>query len=125
MKRSHLLSRAAAVLACFLAAAMLWPHRAAAAPSRAEKLARFDAGYAQCEQRFAQMRGQRDKTYAALYRLRDDDTTRGELQRLRQGEEYRVAHRRATRALARQASASDVATRLEQQCRALEREASK
>jgi hypothetical protein len=97
----------------------------AAAPSRAESLARFDAGYTQCEQRYPAMRGGRDKTYAALYRLRYDDATRGELERVRDSATYKGEHRRAAKKLARQASTPEVATRLEQQCQALQREAAK
>ena len=94
----------------------------AAAPSRVESLARFDAGYAQCEQRFPEMRGQRDKTYAAVYRLRLDDTLAGELKRTRQSAPYKSDSQRATRALTRNGAASDVSKRLDQQCRGLQRE---
>lgn len=98
------------------------PIAQAAAPSRAESLARFDAGFAQCEQRFPEMRGQRDKTYAAVYRLRLDDALAGELKRTRQGAPYKSESQRATRSLTRNSAASDVSTRLDQQCRGLQRE---
>lgn len=94
----------------------------AAAPSRAESLAKFDAGYAQCEQRFPDMRGQRDKTYAAVWRLRLDDTLAGELTQIRESAPYKRASQRATRTLTRNAAASDVSTRLDRQCRGLQRE---
>ncbi len=94
----------------------------AAAPPRAESLAKFDAGYAQCEQRFPEMRGLRDKTYAAVYRLRLDDALAADLKRTRQGAPYKSQSQRATRALARNAAASEVSTRLDRQCQGLKRE---
>ncbi len=116
---SPLLRRVGALAAVLL----IHPHVAQAAPpSRAESLARFDAGYAQCEQRFPEMRGQRDKTYAAVYRLRLDDALAGELKRTRQSAPYKSESRRATRALARNGAASDVSRRLDQQCQGLQRE---
>lgn len=115
----------AAIAAFAVALGIATSSLAADKPSRADALARFDAGYAQCEQRHAEMRGQRDRTYAALYRLRDDEQTRAQLQRLRDSAEYKAASRRASRALARQAAASDVSSRLDQQCRALQREAAR
>lgn len=97
----------------------------AAGPPRAEALAKFDAGYAQCEQRFPDMRGQRDKVYAGLYRLRLDDATVDELKRVRQSTPYKNESQRAARALKRNTAASDVSARLDQQCRGLQREAAR
>ncbi len=91
--------------------------------ARAKALAKFDAGYAQCEQRQPAMRGHRDEAYAKLYRLRHDDALTGQLASLRKRAAYKSESRRATQALAREAKASDVARKLELQCQGLQREA--
>ena len=100
---------------------------AAAAPadtaSRARALAKFDAGYAQCEQRVPPMKGQRDEAWAKLYRLKPDDALRNQLAALRKSADYRAESGRATRALARDAKASDVSRKLDLQCQGLQREA--
>jgi hypothetical protein len=100
---------------------------AVAAPAdddaRAKKLAKFDAGYAQCEQRQPAMRGHRDEAYAKLYRLRSDDALREQLASLRKRAAYRNESRRAAQALTREAKASDVARKLDLQCQGLQREA--
>jgi len=100
---------------------------AAAAPkddeARAKALAKFDAGYAQCEQRQPAMRGHRDEAYAKLYRLKNDDALRERLASLRKRAAYKGESRRAAQALARDAKASDVARKLDLQCQGLQREA--
>lgn len=96
-----------------------------AAESRAHSLAHFDAGYAQCEQRFPAMRGQRDKAYAGVWRLKWDEATREQLDRARKTAQYKSESQRASRALAGKVAASDVAQRLELQCQALQREAAR
>lgn len=95
---------------------------AAAAPTRAKSLAQFDAGYAQCEKKFPQMRGQGDQVYANLYRLKLDDALRAELNEARKSGPYKSERRRAGQNLGKSVAASDVAQRLELQCQALQRE---
>jgi hypothetical protein len=91
--------------------------------ARARKLAKFDAGYAQCEQRQPAMRGHRDEAYAKLYRLKNDDALRERLASLRKRAAYKGESRRAAQALARDAKASDMARKLDLQCQGLQREA--
>jgi hypothetical protein len=95
---------------------------AAAAPPRSKSLAQFDNGYAQCEKRDATMRGHRDEVYASVYRLKLDDSLRAELEATRTSAPYKSERRRAAQTLAKNAAASDVQQRLEQQCEALKRE---
>lgn len=108
---------------------MLWTSGAvSAAPpadtaSRARALAKFDAGYAQCEQRVPAMKGQRDQAWARLYRLKQDDALREQLAALRKSADYKAESGRATKALARDAKASDVSRKLDLQCQGLQREA--
>jgi hypothetical protein len=118
-------TRRSIAMACAAAALALTCGPIAAAESRAHSLARFDAGYAQCEQRYPAMRGQRDKAYAGVWRLRWDDATREQLSRARKTKEYKIESQRATRKLAASAAASDVSQRLDQQCLVLQREAAK
>lgn len=93
------------------------------AASRARALAKFDAGYAQCEQRVPAMKGQRDEAWARLYRLKHDDALREQLATLRKSADYKAESGRATKALARDAKASDVSRKLDLQCQGLQREA--
>jgi hypothetical protein len=95
----------------------------AATPPKSQSLAQFDAGYAQCEQRNAHMRGQRDQAYAGLWRLKLDDALRQQLAATRSSAAYKDERRRAAQALQKNLSASDVSARLDQQCQALWREA--
>lgn len=114
-----------------LIVALLWlctgGMASAAAPAdtaaRARALAKFDAGYAQCEQRVPAMKGQRDEAWAKLYRLKHDDALRDQLATLRKSADYRAESGRATKALARDAKASDVSRKLDLQCQGLQREA--
>jgi len=95
---------------------------AAAAPPRSKSLAQFDSGYVQCEKRDATMRGRGDEVYASLYRLKLDDALRQELEATRKSAPYKSERRRAAQALTKNAAASDVQQRLDQQCLALKRE---
>jgi primase-polymerase (primpol)-like protein len=95
------------------------------ATPRSKSLAQFDAGYAQCEKKHPQMRGQGDIAYANLYRLKLDDTLRATLDTSRSSTLYKTERRRATQKLAKSMAASDVAERLELQCQALQREIAK
>jgi hypothetical protein len=96
---------------------------ALAAAPRPKALAHFDAGYAHCEKKFPDMRGQGDQAYASVYRLRLDDTLRATLDETRQSAVYKSERRRKSQNLAKATSAaSDVTGRLELQCQALQRE---
>lgn len=110
--------------ACAMLALLLAGSASGATPSRAKSLAQFDAGYAQCERRYEQMRGHGDAAYAGVYRLRLDAATREQLAATRKGAEYKSAHRSAAQALAKDKSA-DLDQRLDQQCQALWREANR
>ena len=90
--------------------------------SRARALAKFDAGYAQCEQRVPAMKGRRDQAWANLYRLKQDDALNQQLGALRKSADYKAESGRASKALARDARASDVSRKLELQCQGLQRE---
>ena len=54
-------------------------------------LAEFDLGYARCEARFEQMKGQRDEAYLALWKVKPDDKARAELARARKTPKYKEA----------------------------------
>lgn len=110
--------------ACALAGLLLAGAASGAAPSRAQSLARFDAGYAQCERRFEYMRGHADRAYAGVYRLKLDAQLREQLTAARKSAEYKSAHRSAAQALAKDKSA-DLDQRLDPQCQALWREANR
>jgi hypothetical protein len=98
---------------------------APAAAPRSKSLAQFDAGYAQCEKKHPELRGQGDQVYANLYRLKLDDSLRSTLAESRQSALYKTERRRASQRLAKGVAASDVAERLELQCQALQRELQK
>jgi len=98
---------------------------ASGAPARSKSLAQFDSGYSRCERLYPDMRGHRDEAYAGVYRLKLDDTLRGELDETRKSAPYRSERRRAAQTLTKNAGASDVAQRLELQCQALKREINK
>ena len=98
---------------------------ALAATPRSKSLAQFDAGYAQCEKKHPEMRGQGDVAYANLYRLKLDDTLRATLTESRSSALYKSERRRASQNLTKSVAASDVAERLELQCQALQREINK
>jgi len=96
-----------------------------AATPRSKSLAQFDAGYAQCEKKHPEMRGQGDIAYANLYRLKLDDTLRATLDASRSSTLYKTERRRAAQKLTKSMAASDVSERLELQCQALQREIAK
>ena len=98
---------------------------ALAASPRAKSLAQYDAGYAQCEKKHPEMRGQGDQVYASLYRLKFDDALRATLAESRKSVLYKNERRRASQNLGKSMAASDVADRLELQCQALQREIKK
>ena len=100
-------------------------HAAWAAAPRSKSLAQFDAGYAQCEKKHPEMRGQGDQVYANLYRLKLDDSLRATLSESRASALYKSERRRASQKLVKSVAASDVAERLELQCQALQRELQK
>ena len=96
----------------------------AAAP-RSKSLAQFDAGFAQCEKKHPEMRGQGDRAYAGVYRLKLDDSLRATLAEARQSALYKNERRRAGQNLTKSMAASDVTERLELQCQALQGEIQK
>jgi hypothetical protein len=117
MKTRHL---GVALCGFAIASSAAW----AAAP-RSKSLAQFDAGYAQCEKKHPEMRGQGDQVYANLYRLKLDDSLRATLAESRSSALYKSERRRASQNLSKSVAASDVAERLELQCQALQREIAK
>ena len=110
------------LVVCGIAAAC---SAARAETPRSKSLAQFDAGYAQCEKKYPEMRGQGDVAYASLYRLKLDDSLRATLSESRSSALYKSERRRASQNLAKSMAASDVGNRLELQCQALQREISK
>jgi hypothetical protein len=99
---------------------------ALAATPRAKSLAKFDVGFAQCEKKYPEMRGQGDQAYASVYRLKLDDSMRATLAETRRTELYKSERRRAAQSLTKHAAAaSDVSERLELQCQGLQREIQK
>ena len=111
-------------IALCVAAAVAGSAAWAAAP-RSKSLAQFDAGYAQCEKKYPEMRGRGDVAYASLYRLKLDDSLRATLAESRSSALYKSERRRASQNLSKSVAASDVAERLELQCQALQREIAK
>jgi hypothetical protein len=120
MRKAMQLAVGVSALALALAHSAAW-----AASPRSKSLAQFDVGYAQCEKRYPEMRGQGDVAYANLYRLKLDDTLRTTLAESRSSALYKGERRRASQNLTKSMAASDVAERLELQCQALQREISK
>jgi hypothetical protein len=98
---------------------------ALAAAPRSKALAQFDAGFARCEKKYPDMRGQGDQAYASVYRLRLDDALRATLSETRHSASYKSERRRASQTLHKQSAASDVAERLDLQCQGLQREMQK
>jgi len=100
-----------------VAGAALQTGMACAASFDGRGLARFDAGYARCEAKFAQMKGHRDEAYLAVYRVKADEKSLARLAALRRTAEYQKERKLAARAPASPASAAS--SPLEQQCQAL------
>jgi len=107
--------RALTLLAALLVLGSVDAHAVAA---DARGLARFDVGYARCEQLHPQLRGQRDQAYLNLYRAPADPPALARLARLRQTAAYREEHRRFRRESSGPA-ARPAASPLDHQCRAL------
>jgi len=84
----------------------------------AKAVARFDVGYARCEQINPAMRGRRDDAYLSLWHVKADDKSSAQLATLRRGEAYRKEHARFLKAsTAKPAPAAS--SPIEQQCQAL------
>lgn len=94
------------------------PPLAGAAGFDAPGLARFDAGYARCEARYAHMKGARDEAYLAAYRVKADAAGRARLAELRRGAAYRK-ELRAAQAQAARPAAPAASSPIEHQCQAL------
>jgi hypothetical protein len=97
----------------------LWPAEPAhSAALDAAAVARFDVGYARCEQLYPHMSGHRDAAYLAVWRMRADEANVGRLAKLRQGAAYRKEHQRFGKASAG-AAAPAASSPIAQQCQAL------
>jgi hypothetical protein len=70
-----------------------------AKPLDAGALARFDAGYARCEQKYEHMRGHADEAYLGVYRVKVDDSTRAKLAELRKKGAYKTERAKADKRL--------------------------
>lgn len=103
---------AVAVFAVLLLAAS----QAQAKPLDPAALARFDAGYARCEQKFEHMRGHADEAYLGLYKLKVDDKSRGKLAELRKKPAYAAEKARADKRMSK--PSAEVDKKLDQQCQA-------
>jgi hypothetical protein len=84
----------------------------------AKAVARFDVGYARCEQINPAMRGRRDDAYLSLWRTRADEKSVAQLAALRRGEAYRKEHARFLKASTTK-PAPAASSPIEQQCQAL------
>lgn len=91
---------------------------ALAAPLDAPAVARFDVGYARCEQRYPHMRGHRDEAYLALWRMQADEGNLARLAKLRQSASYRKEQQRFARASTGPAAPA-ASSPIQQQCQAL------
>ena len=90
---------------------------AQALPSDIKVLAQFDLGYAKCEARFPHMRGQRDKAYLALWKVKPDAQRRAELSSARKSNKYRKEQELAKKAMGEDTS-PEMEEKLNQQCQA-------
>ncbi|MEO8154812.1 MAG: hypothetical protein ABI605_17240 [Rhizobacter sp.] len=88
-----------------------------AMPADAKKLAQFDVGYSQCEERFPDMKGHRDEAYLALWRVSADDKARAQLAAIRKGGTYEKARQAALRASPKKPG-PEIEAKLKQQCAA-------
>lgn len=95
----------------------LLPAAAHALDVDAKKMARFDIGYAACEQQMPQMRGHRDEAWLSLWRVKPDAKVRAQLEAVRKGPVYRAERSRVLKVGA--ASAASAASPIDQQCQAL------
>ena len=86
----------------------------------AKAMARFDIGYATCEQQMPQMRGHRDEAWLSLWRVKADAPVRAQLEAVRKGPVYRAERARVLKAgAASEASAASAASPIDQQCQGL------
>jgi hypothetical protein len=84
----------------------------------AKAVARFDVGYARCEQLNPAMRGRRDDAYLSLWRVKADEKSTAQLAALRRGEAYRKEHARFLKASSAK-PAPAASSPIEHQCQAL------
>lgn len=82
----------------------------------AKGLARFDLGYAKCEQMFEYMRGHVDEAYLGLWKLKSDNKSRAKLAALRTQPAYQAEKRTALKAMDK--PTPEIQGKLNQQCQA-------
>ncbi|WP_428419928.1 hypothetical protein [Methylibium sp.] len=111
--RLHVGISAALVLATALAAP---PAQAYTLDARA--MARFDIGYARCEEQFPAMRGHRDDAYLSLRRVKADEQLHAQLTAARKAAVYKSEQRRVRQAAAN-GMAPAASSPIDQQCQAL------
>lgn len=85
----------------------------------AKALARYDVSYAQCEARFANMKGHRDEAYMSLWRIKPGDKPAARLADARGSAPYKAEKQRARQAAAVAAKSPDEQKKLDRQCRGL------
>jgi hypothetical protein len=90
--------------------------QAEAKPLEPAALARFDAGFARCEQKFDHMRGHADEAYLGIYKLKVDDKSRARLADLRKKPAYAAEKAKADKRLSKPSVETD--KKLDQQCQA-------
>ena len=83
----------------------------------AKAMARFDIGYATCEEQMPQMRGHRDEAYLSLWHVKPDAQVRAQLDAVRKGAVYKAERARVLKIGA--APAASAASPIDQQCQAL------
>jgi hypothetical protein len=88
----------------------------------AKALARYDLSYVQCESRYADMRGQRDEAYLAMWRLKPTTKLRTDLATARRSGIYQAERRRVLDAAAKGAAPA-ASSPIGHQCQALRTEA--
>jgi hypothetical protein len=89
---------------------------AQAAPMDAKGLARFEAGYAKCEQKFEYMRGHADEAYLGLWKIKADEKGLARLAALRKKPAYQKEKQAAVKAMEK--PTPEVEGKLNQQCQA-------
>lgn len=102
---------------CLVAAlALSGTFSAHATPMDAKGLARFEAGYAKCEQKFVYMRGHADEAYLGLWKIKADEEGRARLEALRKKPAYQKEKQAAVKAMEK--ATPEVEGKLNQQCQA-------
>lgn len=86
-----------------------------AKPLEPKALARFDVGYAKCEQRFDHMRGHADEAYLGLYKIKVDEAGRNKLAEIRKKPAYKSEKALAEKQMSK--PGAEVEKKLDQQCR--------